>query len=71
MAMHEYGIELTDWDRLPKASAIVAAVAHAHYKEQPIDSMMARLVPGGLYVDVKCQANADALRAKGARVWRL
>jgi UDP-N-acetyl-D-galactosamine dehydrogenase len=70
-AMHEYGIELTAWDRLPKASAIVAAVAHAQYKQEPIDSMLARLVPGGLYVDVKCQANADALRAKGARVWRL
>jgi len=70
-AMHEYGVELTAWDRLPKASAIVAAVAHAQYKQQPVDSMIARLLPGGLYVDVKCQADADALRAQGARVWRL
>jgi len=32
---------------------------------------MSKLIPGGLYVDVKCQADADALRARGARVWRL
>ncbi|HUL66098.1 MAG TPA: nucleotide sugar dehydrogenase [Burkholderiaceae bacterium] len=70
-AMHEYGVELTAWDRLPKASAIVAAVAHAQYKQQPVDSMIARLLPGGLYVDVKCQADAEALQAQGARVWRL
>jgi len=70
-AMHEYGVELTPWEQLPKASAIVAAVAHSQYKQQPVDAMIARLIPGGLYVDVKCQADAEAFRARGARVWRL
>jgi UDP-N-acetyl-D-glucosamine/UDP-N-acetyl-D-galactosamine dehydrogenase len=70
-AMHEYGLELTPWEQLPKASAIVAAVAHAEYRQLPLDQLMARLIPGGLYVDVKCKADADALRARGARVWRL
>jgi UDP-N-acetyl-D-galactosamine dehydrogenase len=70
-AMHEYGVELTPWEKLPKASAIVAAVAHTEYKQQPLDTLLAKLVPGGLYVDVKCQADADALRARGAHVWRL
>jgi len=70
-AMHEYGIELTAWEELPKATAIVAAVAHTQYKQQPVDTLLARLVPGGLYVDVKCQADAEAFRVRGARVWRL
>jgi UDP-N-acetyl-D-galactosamine dehydrogenase len=70
-AMHEYGVQLTPWEQLPQASAIVAAVAHSQYKQQSVESMVARLVPGGLYVDVKCQADAEALRARGARVWRL
>jgi UDP-N-acetyl-D-galactosamine dehydrogenase len=70
-AMHEYGIELTAWEQLPKASAIVAAVAHTQYRQQPLETMIGRLIPGGLYVDVKCQADAEALRARGARVWRL
>ncbi len=28
---HEYGIALTPWDALPKAQAMVAAVAHREY----------------------------------------
>jgi hypothetical protein len=28
-------------------------------------------VPGGVYADVKCQADAAALRARGVTVWRL
>ncbi|HTT13474.1 MAG TPA: nucleotide sugar dehydrogenase [Burkholderiaceae bacterium] len=70
-ALHEYGIELTPWENLPKASAMVAAVAHSQYKQRSVEDMITRLVPGGLYVDVKCQADAAALRARGACVWRL
>jgi UDP-N-acetyl-D-galactosamine dehydrogenase len=70
-AMHEYGVELTPWEQLPKASAIVAAVAHNEYRRQSLDAVMAKLNPGGVYVDVKCQADAEALRSRGARVWRL
>jgi UDP-N-acetyl-D-galactosamine dehydrogenase len=70
-AMHEYGVELTPWEKLPTASAIVATVAHNHYRQLPLDSVVAKLAPGGVYVDVKCQADAQALRARGANVWRL
>ena len=70
-AMHEYGVKLTPWNELPRAHAIVAAVAHAQYKSMPIDDYVATLEPGGLYVDVKCQADQAALRARGIDVWRL
>ena len=70
-AMHEYGVKLTPWKELPRAHAIVAAVAHAEYKKIPLDEYVAGLEPGGLYVDVKCQADQTALRARGIDVWRL
>jgi UDP-N-acetyl-D-glucosamine/UDP-N-acetyl-D-galactosamine dehydrogenase len=70
-AMHEYGVRLVPWEHLPKANAIVAAVSHAAFKERPLDEIVARLSPGGLFVDVKCQTDAAALRAKGLHVWRL
>jgi UDP-N-acetyl-D-galactosamine dehydrogenase len=70
-AMHEYGVELRPWDELPKASAIVAAVAHDAFKRRPVGDFAAKLQPGGLYVDVKCQADARQLQARGLRVWRL
>ena len=70
-AMHEYGVRLVGWDELPRSNAIVAAVAHSEFRQRPIDDFVAKLVSGGLYVDVKCHADAGALRARGLNVWRL
>jgi len=70
-AMHEYGVVLRSWDELPQASAIVAAVAHDAFKRRPIDDFADKLRPGGVFVDVKCQADPKQLQARGLRVWRL
>jgi len=70
-AMHEYGVTLTPWDELPRADAIVAAVAHREYRERPIEDFLAKMAVNGLYVDVKSQADAAQLRARGVQVWRL
>ena len=70
-AEHEYGIRLTDWNDLPRAAAIVAAVAHQEFKQRPLEDFAAKLSPNGIYVDVKSQADAGALRARGIEVWRL
>ena len=70
-ALHEYGIRLVPWEHLPRANAIVAAVAHREYRQRPLPDFVAKLVAGGVYVDVKSQADAAALRAHGVHVWRL
>jgi UDP-N-acetyl-D-galactosamine dehydrogenase len=70
-AMHEYGVTLASWETLPRAHAIVLAVAHRELADRPIDDFIAKLEPGGLFVDVKCQADAAALRDRGVSVWRL
>jgi UDP-N-acetyl-D-galactosamine dehydrogenase len=70
-ARHEYGVELVPFDALPKAAAIVAAVAHKEFRARPLDDYVGKLLPGGVYADVKCQADAAALRALGVSVWRL
>jgi len=70
-AMHEYGVRLVPWDALPRAEAIVAAVSHRQFRSRSADDYAAKLAPGGLVVDVKCQMDAAALRARGLRVWRL
>jgi UDP-N-acetyl-D-galactosamine dehydrogenase len=70
-AIHEYRVELVPWEALPRAAAMVAAVAHREFKARPVDDYVAKLAPGGLFVDVKCQMAPDALRARGIRVWRL
>jgi UDP-N-acetyl-D-galactosamine dehydrogenase len=70
-ARHEYGVELKAWDHLPKANAIVAAVAHSELKARSIDDYLGKLASGGLLVDVKCQHDAAAFQARGVNVWRL
>jgi UDP-N-acetyl-D-galactosamine dehydrogenase len=67
----EYGVELKTWDELPRASAIVSAVAHGALLRRTPEELAAKLMPGGVYVDVKSQADVAALRARGLQVWRL
>src|SRR5262249_16421444 len=47
-ALHEYGIELVPWERLPKAAAIVAAVAHKTFKARPIADYLSLLLPNAV-----------------------
>ncbi len=70
-AEREYGIRLTQWNDLPRAAAIVAAVAHREFTQRPLEDFVAKLAPNGVYVDVKSQADRAALRARGIEVWRL
>ena len=70
-AMHEYGVTLTPWAELPRAQAIVAAVAHQAYKDMPVAEILGKLQPSGIFMDIKCQYDAAALQSHGAQVWRL
>jgi UDP-N-acetyl-D-galactosamine dehydrogenase len=70
-AMHEYGVKLVSWQELPRADAIVAAVAHREYAELSVEEMGKKLVKGGAFIDVKAAFDAGALKAAGYRLWRL
>lgn len=70
-ALHEYGVDLADWDALPKAVAIVAAVAHRQFKARPVSDYVGKLQAGGVLTDVKSMFDAAQLTAYGVTVWRL
>lgn len=70
-AMSYYDLPLATWEELPRANAMVAAVAHQGFRLRSVDEVIAKLTPGALYVDIKCQADAGALRDRGVKVWRL
>ena len=70
-AMHEYQVRLVPFDALPRADALVAAVAHREYAGLGPDDLRGKLVDGGAFVDVKAAFDARALEAAGYRVWRL
>jgi UDP-N-acetyl-D-galactosamine dehydrogenase len=71
-ALLEYDITLFEWDQLPQNSdAIVTAVSHNEYINQPISNLLTLLKPGGLFIDVKSAYSPEAIRDAGAYLWRL
>ncbi|MGA9031513.1 MAG: nucleotide sugar dehydrogenase [Sulfuricaulis sp.] len=70
-ARHEYGLELHSWEKLPKAKAIVAAVAHKEFLKKGMDEMLMKLEKGGSFIDVKSRFDVKALASAGVQVWRL
>jgi UDP-N-acetyl-D-glucosamine/UDP-N-acetyl-D-galactosamine dehydrogenase len=70
-AMHEYGVRLERFDDLPRADAIVAAVAHREYQALSMDEVGRKLVRGGAFIDVKAAFDTASIRSAGFRLWRL
>ncbi|HUQ27158.1 MAG TPA: nucleotide sugar dehydrogenase [Usitatibacter sp.] len=68
---HEYGIELTSWEDLPQADAVILAVAHKGFLEMPPSAFMQKIVPKGCLVQVKPALDPAAFVREGVRVWRL
>lgn len=70
-AQEEYGFELTSWEDLPVADAVVVAVAHQDFLDRPLADYFKKMVGNGCFVDVKCRFDKDALTTAGITVWRL
>jgi UDP-N-acetyl-D-galactosamine dehydrogenase len=70
-ARHEYGLELEPWEALPRAEAVVLAVAHRQFLARPLEDYLAKVVERGCFIDVKSQLDTAALRRAGLTVWRL
>lgn len=70
-AVHEYGVPLLPWDELPRADAIVAAVAHKEFAALSMEDFSKKLVKGGAFIDVKAAFDAKLFRAAGYQLWRL
>ncbi|MCI1193125.1 nucleotide sugar dehydrogenase [Calidifontimicrobium sp. SYSU G02091] len=70
-AMHEYGVKLERFEDLPRADAIVAAVAHRDYMSLGLEDFSRKMVKGGAFIDVKAAFDPKAFEAAGYKVWRL
>ena len=76
VARHEYGVELTPWEEVPKADCVIIAVGHNEYRGMSV-MQLKDLFKGELndeekvLVDVKSLYRMDELKASGMRFWRL
>lgn len=70
-AEEEYGVKLSDWENLPQADAMVAAVAHREFLETPVSTLAGKLKPGSPFIDVKSSFDTKAMSGMGFKTWRL
>ena len=70
-AMHEYGVPLLSWADLPRADAIVAAVAHKEFAALSLEDFGKKLVKGGAFIDVKAVFDSKSILDAGYKLWRL
>jgi UDP-N-acetyl-D-galactosamine dehydrogenase len=70
-AEREYGVSLMRWGDLPRADALILAVAHRNFLQMSADDLARKLIRGGCVIDVKSGLDAAAVRSAGLRLWRL
>ena len=70
-AMHEYGVQLVAWDKLPKAAAVVMAVSHKEFKAMGTPALMEKIAANGVIADVKSVLDEKAFTEAGISIWRL
>ena len=70
-ARQEYGLDLESWEDLPRAEAIVMAVAHQPFVKKPVADYLEKVIEGGCFIDVKSQFDMASLQQAGLTVWRL
>lgn len=76
IAKHEYGVELTEWEDLPKADCVIIAVGHNEYRNMSVMQLKDLFkvdIPDEekVLIDVKSLYRMDELKASGMRFWRL
>ena len=66
-----YGVELVSFAEMKNLDALVVAVAHSFYLEQPLDKIVEKLIPGGCLIDVKSIFDPDEVAKMDVKFWRL
>ncbi len=76
VAKEEYGVELEDFNKLPKADCVIVAVGHGEYRDMSmakIKQMYKESLKNEeqVLIDIKSLYRKDELDAAGLRYWRL
>jgi len=70
-ARHEYDVRLETWSELPRAAALVMAVAHKEYLAMSAADLATKILPHGTLIDVKSKLPVEPFVQQGFAVWRL
>lgn len=70
-ALARYGINLSPWNALPVADALVIGAPHQIFLETKLDLLLEKLVPKGLFVDINTKFDRVQIESKGFSTWAL
>lgn len=70
-AEHYYRVNLTEWNSLAKADALVFAVSHRFYRDLGINAIKEKISENGVIIDVKSIFNTNSFKDTGLSFWRL
>ena len=75
VAKHEYGVDLVDFDKLPKADCVIVAVGHDEFRSMSMLQLKKLFKQSSddekVLIDVKSLYRIDELKASCMRFWRL
>ena len=76
IAKHEYNIELTPWNEVPKADCVIVAVGHKEFRSMSMMDLKSLFKDNlsddeKVLIDVKSLYRMDELKASDMRFWRL
>lgn len=76
IAKHEYNIDLTPWDDVPKADCVIVAVGHNEFRSMSMMDLKSLFKDNlsddeKVLIDVKSLYRMDELKASNMRFWRL
>ncbi len=69
--MKGYGVNVVKWGNVPGSHAIVATVSHKEYLGMGLNKLKEKLMPKGVFVDVKSSFDPQELVESGYTTWRL
>jgi UDP-N-acetyl-D-galactosamine dehydrogenase len=67
----EFRLRMTAWDELPRADALIVAVAHQPFLALSVPMLAEKMMARGCFIDVKSKFDRRLLEGAGLRVWRL
>lgn len=75
VAKQEYGVDLVEFDQLPKADCVIVAVGHNEFRSMSTMQLKSLFIDSPddekVLIDVKSLYRLDELKASGIRFWRL
>jgi len=65
------GVELLNWDAIPAVDAVLLAVPHQQLLARGIDSILGKVSPNGVFIDVKSVFSPALFAETAVDYWRL